>query len=273
MSNIPTVTWSETSPTASSVMGLGDDRIRELKTQLREVFAVDHEMGSSGQDTDWGYHKVVKLIVQSAKPAAIASTGQAYQREISDINELHYEDENGTETQITSNGTILVGDDAIATSQIQDDAVTTAKIAEGAVTTTEILDATIATADIADDAVTADILADAVVVLGHMAASSGIPQIVNGTYEGDGNDDRTINAGIDLSSGSWIVIVARLDGTSFWMATNNMDAGYSKKFGDGTYNTDRIQGGAATGFIVGTNNDVNASSGEQTYIYVAIKIA
>lgn len=273
MSNTPTVSWSETTPAGASVLGLGDDRIRELKTQLREVLAVDHEMGSSGQDTDWGYHKVVKLIVQASKPAAIALTGQLYQREISDINELHYEDENGTETQIISNGTILLGDDAIAEDQIQDNAITTAKIAEGAVTTTEILDATIDTVDLADNAITADILADAVVIAGHLASSSGIPQIVNGTYEGDGNDDRTINAGIDLSSGSWIVIVARLDNTSFWMATNNMAAGFSKKFGDGSYATNRIQGGAATGFVVGDNNDVNAGSGEQTYIYIAIKIA
>lgn len=52
----PTTSWSESAPAGTQNASLGDDRIRELKTQLREVVDEDHKFDSSGQDEDMGKH-------------------------------------------------------------------------------------------------------------------------------------------------------------------------------------------------------------------------
>ena len=57
---VPTTAWAETTPAAGSVASAGDDRIREMKTQLREVIANDHQMASSGADAA-GTHKHVHI--------------------------------------------------------------------------------------------------------------------------------------------------------------------------------------------------------------------
>jgi hypothetical protein len=70
MANKPTVSWSETTPAGTESKSQGDNRIRELKTQIREVVDQDHEFNSSGQGEDWGKHNQVTLIEK-----ATASTG------------------------------------------------------------------------------------------------------------------------------------------------------------------------------------------------------
>lgn len=65
MSSIPTTAWDENSPAGSQAVSLGDDRIREMKTQVREVVSVDHKMGSSGNDPDNGKHNKITLLEQS----------------------------------------------------------------------------------------------------------------------------------------------------------------------------------------------------------------
>ena len=70
---VPTVSWSETTPAGSDNIALGDNRIRELKTQLREVIAVDHDMDSTGQDAAWGQHK--KVTFQEAADIGSGATG------------------------------------------------------------------------------------------------------------------------------------------------------------------------------------------------------
>lgn len=62
---VPTTAWSETTPAGSDDISQGDNRIRELKTQLREVIDVDHKMGSSGSDADNGKHDKVSLLEQA----------------------------------------------------------------------------------------------------------------------------------------------------------------------------------------------------------------
>ena len=49
---IPTVSISETTPAGSEALNLGDNRIREYKTQNREILEVNHVYPSSGQDAD-----------------------------------------------------------------------------------------------------------------------------------------------------------------------------------------------------------------------------
>ena len=44
---VPTTQWSETTPAGNDNISSGDDRMREMKTQVREVVAVDHEFTST----------------------------------------------------------------------------------------------------------------------------------------------------------------------------------------------------------------------------------
>ena len=65
MANVPTTSWSETSPAGSDSINAGDNAIRLLKTQIREVIDVDHDFPSSGQAADVGQHKRVTLQEQA----------------------------------------------------------------------------------------------------------------------------------------------------------------------------------------------------------------
>ena len=60
--SIPTVGLNEDAPAAGNYIREGDDRIREYKTQNREIMEVDHVYPSSGQDADAGKHKQVSLV-------------------------------------------------------------------------------------------------------------------------------------------------------------------------------------------------------------------
>ena len=65
MANVPTTSWSESSPAGTDDVSQGDNRIRELKTQVREVINVDHDFPSSGQAEDNGQHKKMTMQVQT----------------------------------------------------------------------------------------------------------------------------------------------------------------------------------------------------------------
>ena len=108
MSNIPTNSWDETKPAGTRDVNLGDDDMREFKTQLREILAQDHKMDSSGQDTDWGYHNKITLLVQTAI-TALTNAGIVYSKVVDGAVELHYTDDSGNEIQITSEGRLKVG--------------------------------------------------------------------------------------------------------------------------------------------------------------------
>lgn len=79
--SIPTVAWDETNPPDTALRSEGDDRIRELKTQFREVFAVDHKMPYSYpgnlSGTDWGYHNKLTLNKAIVSPIE-AGVGSLY---------------------------------------------------------------------------------------------------------------------------------------------------------------------------------------------------
>ncbi|MFH2013692.1 MAG: hypothetical protein ABIJ17_01855 [Patescibacteria group bacterium] len=70
MPNIPTTSWNETTPPGSEAKANGDNRIRELKTQIREVVDVEHKFDSSGQSTEMGIHTKgsARAYYQSADP-------------------------------------------------------------------------------------------------------------------------------------------------------------------------------------------------------------
>lgn len=106
MSLIPQTAWSELTPAGSDQINAGDNRIREMKTQLREVLAVDHLMASSGQSTTTGYHKQVTLI--ESADIGTGSTGYPIlgSQTISSKPELVYTDEDDNDIQITKAGVL-----------------------------------------------------------------------------------------------------------------------------------------------------------------------
>lgn len=105
----PSEEWDETSPAGNSDLNLGDNRIRQLKTQLREVISVDHEMDSSGSGDDWGKHNQVSLIEQ----ADIGSGEEGYTfagaQTVAGKPEFVYTDEDDNDIQITKAGKLNAG--------------------------------------------------------------------------------------------------------------------------------------------------------------------
>lgn len=130
---VPTVAWSEATPPGAEAIATGDDRIREMKTQLREIIDVDHEHENAGSDTDWGMHKLIRLISEAGAAGADAVHGQLYQRpDGGAVNELFFQDVAANDLQITNDGALLIADDAIDSAQIADEAVTQAGFAQAA---------------------------------------------------------------------------------------------------------------------------------------------
>ena len=104
---VPTTGLDETSPAGSQDISLGDNRIREYKTQNREVLEVDHNYPTSGSDADAGTHKKITLTeVQSSDPTNAANKGFLYLKDVSSVVELFWMDESGNVVQLTTGGAI-----------------------------------------------------------------------------------------------------------------------------------------------------------------------
>ena len=52
--SVPIVALNETTPAGGDKVREGDDRIREYKTQNREILDVDHKYDSGGKNNDMG---------------------------------------------------------------------------------------------------------------------------------------------------------------------------------------------------------------------------
>lgn len=103
---IPTTAISETTPAGDSNIALGDNRIREYKTQNREILEVDHNYPSSGQDVDAGKHKKVSLIEQADIGTGDTGLPILGAQTVSGKPELMFTDEDDNDVQITSGGSI-----------------------------------------------------------------------------------------------------------------------------------------------------------------------
>lgn len=104
MATVPTASYDETKPAGTRDINLGDDDIRELKTQIREIVAQEHKFESSGQGSDWGYHTKVTHPVQATAPTTVASAVITYSKDVTAKAELFCKDEDGDEVQITAGG-------------------------------------------------------------------------------------------------------------------------------------------------------------------------
>jgi len=106
MADVPTTSWSETSPAGSDNISAGDNRIREMKTQVREVIDVDHDFPSSGQAADVGQHKQVTLQEQADLGTGAEGVPILGAQTIDDKAELVFTDEDDNDVQITTGGKI-----------------------------------------------------------------------------------------------------------------------------------------------------------------------
>lgn len=125
---IPTTSWSETSPAGSDNVSAGDNRIREMKTQIREVIDVDHKFDSSGQSADMGKHNQVSFI--ETADGGTGSTGYSILsgQTVSGAPELVYTDEGDNDVQITSGGYLNGGALVDGSNDFQSSALKTALI-------------------------------------------------------------------------------------------------------------------------------------------------
>lgn len=102
----PTTGWDETSPAGSDALNAGDNRIREMKTQIREVIDVDHKFASSGSDADNGCHDQVTLLEKADLGSGAVGKTILGSQTVSGKGELVYTDEDNNDVQITTGGKI-----------------------------------------------------------------------------------------------------------------------------------------------------------------------
>lgn len=101
---VPIVSWNEESPAGNTDINLGDNRIREMKTQIREVIGVDHKFNSSGSDDDNGKHNRVSLIEQTDIGSGEEGKTILGSQTVSGKPELVYTDEDDNDIQLTRDG-------------------------------------------------------------------------------------------------------------------------------------------------------------------------
>ncbi len=106
---IPTTEWDESNPPGPQTKSLGAIRKRKVKTQLREIFEIDHNMDSSGSGDTWGYHNKCTFYNRSADSLPAANTGCLFSKDVDSKSELHWVDENDDVIQITSKGEVIAG--------------------------------------------------------------------------------------------------------------------------------------------------------------------
>jgi microcystin-dependent protein len=99
--SVPTVSWAETTPAGTDAISAGDDRIRELKKQVREVVDVDHNFPSSGQSVTTGHHKKMTLIESADIGSGASGIPILGAQTISDRPELVYTTEDDDDVQLT----------------------------------------------------------------------------------------------------------------------------------------------------------------------------
>ena len=104
MATLPTVSIDEASPAGSDALNLGDNKIREFKTQNRELMEVDHVYPSAGQSATGGYHKAVHLTAAADIGTGAAGLPIIGAQTVAAKGELVYTDVDNNDVQITSVG-------------------------------------------------------------------------------------------------------------------------------------------------------------------------
>ena len=104
---VPTVTWDETSPAGSDAASTIDNRIREHKTQIREIMSADHVMTSTQSGSTGGYHKTIRFTGAATDIGTGTSALQILGPQLDGADsELTYTDGNDSDVQITKDGAL-----------------------------------------------------------------------------------------------------------------------------------------------------------------------
>ncbi len=106
--SLPSVAWIETTPAGADVIPTGDDDIREMKAQIRELFGYNHKL-EQGNDASFGYHTQAMFLVQGADPSHVADTMVLFAKDISAKAELHFVKTDDTLVQLTAVGQFISG--------------------------------------------------------------------------------------------------------------------------------------------------------------------
>lgn len=106
---VPTTQWSETTPAGSDNIALGDNRIREMKTQIREIIDVDHDFPSDAYASDVGQHKQCTFQEQADIGTGAEGVPILGAQTVSGKAELVFTDEDDNDVQLTSGGKLDLG--------------------------------------------------------------------------------------------------------------------------------------------------------------------
>jgi hypothetical protein len=116
-----TYTYDTATPVGTDAPSVIDDRIREVKAANQERMNVDHYWpltGTQVSDSAAGQHRQVEFYGPISTPTNATNKGFLYTKDVSDKAELHFEDEDGNEIQVTSGGILdsanLTGNQTIA---------------------------------------------------------------------------------------------------------------------------------------------------------------
>lgn len=281
-------TWTESTPAAGDPANQLHTNIHNTIKMIRERFDVEHE-AANGNDADTYVHSADSARINYGLAAARAAAASANDYKVylaTDTGVFSYSNGSTWVDIFDPTGAAIILTDSslgnaldangqkitnLADATINGDAL---RYQHKSAATLDHPASSVTTAKIADDAVDADKLKDAVVVFGHLAASSGIAQVKLGTYLGNGTTPHSIDASIDLSSSSWIILVYPKESTGSgnqWVLASSSNAS-GESFIDGSNpQTDCILSVDSDGFNVGDNNDVNKNG--ITYIYIILKLA
>lgn len=102
-----TDTWNaafEASPADSDNVSEGAERMRDLKVAVSERLDEDHYFDTAGTDADHGEHRKITFHAPISTPSNVANKAFLYSKDVSSKTELHWEDEDGDEVQLTAGG-------------------------------------------------------------------------------------------------------------------------------------------------------------------------
>jgi len=104
---IPSTSWDEATPANTEALSLGDDRIREVKNQVAELFNVSHQL-ATGSDDQNGHHTSTYLLEQANLGTGAVGYTILGNQTANSKGELIYVDEGNTDIQLTEAGKIKI---------------------------------------------------------------------------------------------------------------------------------------------------------------------
>jgi len=128
---VPTVAHNEATPAGTDYIREGDDRIREFKTQVREVIAVDHKMDSAGSGATWGMHKWITFIEAADIGSGTAGLPILGAQTIGGLPELLFKSETDESVQLTQDGHSIATETPDDTAPTEDEGIANKKYVDG----------------------------------------------------------------------------------------------------------------------------------------------